>query len=200
MEYRELGRTGEKVSALCLGTMTYGEQNTEAEGHTQMDYALAQGNNFFDAAEIYPVPPKAETQGRTEAVIPKNEQIRREKYHQGDTVRAYITDVQLTTKGPQVILSRAAPELLERLFQLDLRIAPLQFKPVHIFFCKQRVFVAFYGELHRRSGGNAIHPVFIADMVSDEYSLCIGNSASAPERGEGLIFGSSGVETFIGAV
>ena len=69
MEYRELGRTGVKVSALCLGTMTYGEQNTEAEGHTQMDYALERGINIFDAAEIYPIPPKAETQGRTEEVI-----------------------------------------------------------------------------------------------------------------------------------
>jgi aryl-alcohol dehydrogenase-like predicted oxidoreductase len=51
MEYRELGRTGVKVGALCLGTMTYGEQNTEAEGHEQMDYALAEGINIFDAAE-----------------------------------------------------------------------------------------------------------------------------------------------------
>ena len=57
--------------------------------------------------------------GRTEAIIPKSEQIRREKYRQGDTVRAYVTDVQLTTKGPQVILSRAAPKFLERLFQLE---------------------------------------------------------------------------------
>jgi aryl-alcohol dehydrogenase-like predicted oxidoreductase len=69
MEYRELGRTGVKVSALCLGTMTFGEQNTEAEGHAQMDYALAAGINIFDASEIYPVPPKPETQGRTEAII-----------------------------------------------------------------------------------------------------------------------------------
>lgn len=69
MEYRELGRTGVKVSALCLGTMTYGEQNTETEGHAQMDYALERGINIFDAAEIYPIPPKPETQGRTEAVI-----------------------------------------------------------------------------------------------------------------------------------
>lgn len=69
MDYRELGRTGVKVSALTLGTMTYGEQNTEAEGHAQMDYAVERGINLFDAAEIYPVPPKPETQGRTEAVI-----------------------------------------------------------------------------------------------------------------------------------
>jgi aryl-alcohol dehydrogenase-like predicted oxidoreductase len=69
MRYRELGRTGVKVSELCLGTMTFGEQNSEAEGHAQMDYAVECGINIFDAAEIYPVPPKAETQGRTESII-----------------------------------------------------------------------------------------------------------------------------------
>jgi aryl-alcohol dehydrogenase-like predicted oxidoreductase len=69
MEYRELGRTGVKVSALCLGTMTFGEQNSEGEGHAQLDYAVEQGINFLDASEIYPIPPKPETQGRTEAII-----------------------------------------------------------------------------------------------------------------------------------
>ncbi|HEX5513324.1 MAG TPA: NADP(H)-dependent aldo-keto reductase [Gammaproteobacteria bacterium] len=69
MEYRRLGQTDLKVSAICLGTMTWGEQNTEAEAHAQLDYALAQGINFIDTAEMYPVPPKAETQGRTEAYI-----------------------------------------------------------------------------------------------------------------------------------
>jgi aryl-alcohol dehydrogenase-like predicted oxidoreductase len=69
MEYRELGRTGVKVSSLCLGTMTFGEQNSEADGHAQMDYALACGINIFDSSEIYPVPPKPETQGRTETII-----------------------------------------------------------------------------------------------------------------------------------
>ncbi len=58
-----------KVSALTLGTMTYGEQNTEAEGHAQIDYAVECGINFFDAAEIYPIPPRAGTQGRTEAIV-----------------------------------------------------------------------------------------------------------------------------------
>jgi aryl-alcohol dehydrogenase-like predicted oxidoreductase len=69
MDYRELGRTGVKVSRLCLGTMTFGEQNSEAEGHAQLDYAFDRGINIFDAAEIYPVPPKPETQGRSEAII-----------------------------------------------------------------------------------------------------------------------------------
>lgn len=69
MEYRKLGTTDLDVSAICLGTMTWGQQNTEAEAHQQMDYALEQGVNFFDAAELYPVPPLAETQGRTEEYI-----------------------------------------------------------------------------------------------------------------------------------
>ncbi len=69
MEYRPLGHTDIKVSAICLGTMTYGKQNTEAEAHEQMDYAVAHGINFFDMAEVYPMPPEAETQGQTERFI-----------------------------------------------------------------------------------------------------------------------------------
>ncbi len=69
MERRSLGRSGIEVSALCLGTMTWGEQNDEAEAHRQLDMALDRGVDFIDTAEMYPVPPKAETQGRTEAYI-----------------------------------------------------------------------------------------------------------------------------------
>jgi aryl-alcohol dehydrogenase-like predicted oxidoreductase len=69
MQYRPLGRSDINVSAICLGTMTWGQQNSEAEGHAQMDYALDQGINFFDTAELYAIPPKAETQGSTERII-----------------------------------------------------------------------------------------------------------------------------------
>ena len=69
MEYRQLGHTDIKVSTICLGTMTFGEQNSETEAHQQLDYALAHGVNFIDAAELYPVPPRAETQGRTEQYL-----------------------------------------------------------------------------------------------------------------------------------
>ncbi len=69
MEYTRLGDSELKVSRLCLGTMTFGEQNTEAEAHQQLDLALERGINFIDTAELYPVPPRAETQGRTEAHI-----------------------------------------------------------------------------------------------------------------------------------
>ena len=69
MEYRKLGRTDIEVSSICLGTMTWGEQNTEADAHEQLDYALANGVNFIDTAELYAVPTKANTQGSTEEYI-----------------------------------------------------------------------------------------------------------------------------------
>lgn len=69
MDMRKLGRTDLMVSACCLGTMTWGEQNSEAEGHAQMDYAMDRGVTFWDTAEMYAVPPKAETQGTTERII-----------------------------------------------------------------------------------------------------------------------------------
>ncbi len=69
MKYTTLGNTDIKVSKICLGTMTWGEQNSEAEGHEQMDYALDQGVNFWDTAEMYAVPGRAETQGATEKII-----------------------------------------------------------------------------------------------------------------------------------
>jgi len=69
MELRPLGRTDLRVSALCLGTMTFGRQNSESEGHEQLDYALSRGINFIDTAEIYSIPSRPETQGSTERII-----------------------------------------------------------------------------------------------------------------------------------
>jgi aryl-alcohol dehydrogenase-like predicted oxidoreductase len=69
MEFRQLGNSNLNVSALALGTMTFGEQNTEAEAHAQLDYAIAHGVNFIDTAEMYPVAPRAETAHRTESYI-----------------------------------------------------------------------------------------------------------------------------------
>lgn len=69
MQTRKLGRTDIDVSLICLGTMTWGEQNTEQEAFEQLDYATSEGVNFIDAAEMYPVPPRAETQGLTEAYL-----------------------------------------------------------------------------------------------------------------------------------
>ena len=69
MEYRTLGRSDLQVSALCLGSMTWGEQNSEAQGFAQMDCAKAAGVNFIDTAEMYPVPPRNTTYGATETII-----------------------------------------------------------------------------------------------------------------------------------
>ncbi|MEL7128288.1 MAG: aldo/keto reductase [Pseudomonadota bacterium] len=69
MENRPLGTTDLSVTSCCLGTMTWGTQNTEAEGHAQMDYALERGVSFWDTAEMYSIPPAPETQGNTERII-----------------------------------------------------------------------------------------------------------------------------------
>ncbi len=70
MKYNPLGRSGIQVSEICLGTMTWGSQNSEAEAHEQLDYAVGEGVNFFDTAEMYPTTPrKAETNGRTEEFL-----------------------------------------------------------------------------------------------------------------------------------
>lgn len=102
MQTRPLGDTGIDVSRLCLGTMTFGEQNSEAEAHEQLDRATAFGVNFIDTAEMYPVPPKAETQGLTEA-------------HVGSWLKARGTrdDVVLATKvtGPGLDHIRGGPRL-----------------------------------------------------------------------------------------
>ena len=69
MNYKKLGNTNLDVSTICLGTMTWGEQNTQEDGFEQMNYALDQGVNFWDTAELYAIPPKKNTYGKTEEVI-----------------------------------------------------------------------------------------------------------------------------------
>ncbi|MBG6110880.1 aryl-alcohol dehydrogenase-like predicted oxidoreductase [Flavobacterium sp. CG_23.5] len=69
MKYTTLPNTAIKVSKICLGTMTFGQQNSEAEGHAQMDYAFENGINFFDTAEMYSVPARQETYGSTEKIL-----------------------------------------------------------------------------------------------------------------------------------
>ena len=69
MNHKKLGKTDLKVSSICLGTMTWGEQNTQKDAFDQIDYAVEQGINFFDTAELYSVPMKPETRGRTSQFI-----------------------------------------------------------------------------------------------------------------------------------
>ena len=69
MKFKKLGTTDIDVSLICLGTMTWGTQNTEKDAFEQMDYAVSQGINFFDTAEIYSVPPTSDSYGKTEMMI-----------------------------------------------------------------------------------------------------------------------------------
>ncbi|SHN90641.1 Tas protein, an NADP(H)-dependent aldo-keto reductase [Bathymodiolus heckerae thiotrophic gill symbiont] len=69
IQYNQLGDSDLKVSNICLGTMTFGQQNTEKEAHQQLDYAFSQGVNFIDTAEMYPVPPRADTAFSTENIV-----------------------------------------------------------------------------------------------------------------------------------
>ena len=81
MLYKKLGHSNIKVSSICLGTMTWGEQNNQDEAFKQMDMAFDYGVNFFDTAELYPIPPSANTQGETSRIISKwiNEKKNRDK-------------------------------------------------------------------------------------------------------------------------
>jgi aryl-alcohol dehydrogenase-like predicted oxidoreductase len=69
MKYRKLGTTDMNVSVICLGTMTFGEQNSQLDGFELMDNAIERGVNFIDTAEIYPIYPKEETYGKSEEII-----------------------------------------------------------------------------------------------------------------------------------
>lgn len=106
MHYHQLGDSALNVSAICLGTMTYGQQNTEAEAHSQLDYAWAHGINFIDTAEMYPVPPRADTYTRTETIV-------------GNWLKHQVRDkVILATKvaGPRRAIEwiRGGPQALDR--------------------------------------------------------------------------------------
>ena len=81
MEFSKLGRTNLQVSKICLGTMTFGEQNNQEDGFEQLDYALERGVNFIDTAELYAVMPRKETYGKTEEIIGNwlNEKNNRDK-------------------------------------------------------------------------------------------------------------------------
>lgn len=121
MELRNLGRTDIKVTSVCLGTMTWGEQNTQAQAHEQLDYALERGINFIDVAEMYPVPSRAETQGRTEEYIGTWIEARknRDKYVLATKVtgRSGMTWV----RGGDVPLTRHTPAQIDEAVEKSLK-------------------------------------------------------------------------------
>ena len=102
MRYTSFGTTGWQVSRIALGTMTFGQQNTEEEGHHQLDYALERGINLIDTAEMYSVPPRPETQGSTERIIGTWNRARKRRH-----------DFYLATKiaGPAPMAAHIRPKL-----------------------------------------------------------------------------------------
>lgn len=104
MRYKSLGKTGIQVSVICLGTMTWGGQNSESEAHEQLNYAWDQGINFIDTAEMYPVPPLGETQGSTEKYIGTwlNKNKKREKIVLASKVTGPARDFKHIRNGPKL--------------------------------------------------------------------------------------------------
>jgi len=120
MQYTNLPGTNIQVSKLCLGTMTWGIQNTEAEGHEQMDYAVSKGINFFDTAELYPVPFDIDKHGDTEKIIgtwlKKNNN--RDKIIVATKIvgpRAFVSGVRETVNFSKKALEDALHKSLNRL-------------------------------------------------------------------------------------
>ena len=122
MIYSKLGNTDIEVSRICLGTMTFGEQNTEAEAHQQLDYAIEHGINFIDTAELYPVPPMEHTQGRTESYIGswfQNNPGKREQLILASKVAGPADWLPYIRKGPQLIRSHMEEALTQSLERLN---------------------------------------------------------------------------------
>ena len=180
MNYRELGRSGIKVSEICLGTMTWGQQNTQDEAFEQMDYAVAQGINFFDTAEMYPVPPIPETQGRTEEYIGEwFRQVGRRK------------DIILASKaaGPGHAHIREAQPLnrsgILSAFEGNLKRLQTDYIDLYQIHWPNRV-TNFFGKLgyeHSSEGGDAeIHEILstLAELVASGQVRAIGISNETP--------------------
>ena len=121
MDYRPLGRTDLKVSSVCLGTMTWGHQNSEAEAHEQLDYALGRGINMIDVAEMYPVPGRAETQGRTEQYIGTWIAARKNRDKYVLATKVVGRSGMVWTRDDAVNMTRHTPEQIDEAVEKSLR-------------------------------------------------------------------------------
>jgi aryl-alcohol dehydrogenase-like predicted oxidoreductase len=183
MEYRELGRTGVKVSRLCLGTMTFGEQNSEAEGHAQMDYALDCGINMFDAGEIYPIPPRPETQGRTEAIIGTWLATRnaRDKVMIATKVAGRGKMVWLRQDGSK---TRQSPAQIVEAVEASLRRLKTDYIDLYQLHWPDRPMRIFEGHdyLHLEGEGHPVHEILgaLGRLVTDGKVRFVGLSNETP--------------------
>jgi len=184
MEYRELGRTGVNVSALTLGTMTFGEQNSEAEGHAQMDYAAAQGINLFDAAEIYPIPPKPETQGRTEEVIGTWLQARKNRDRVLIATKVAGRSSKIDWLRNEKMLSRQSTEQIHEAVDKSLRRLQTDYIDLYQLHWPDRPMRIFEGLEYVRLPGES-HPIHeilatLGKLVTDGKVRFIGLSNETP--------------------
>jgi aryl-alcohol dehydrogenase-like predicted oxidoreductase len=183
MRYRQLGRTGLKVSELCLGTMTFGEQNSEAEGHAQMDCAVDCGINMFDAAEIYPVPPKRETQGRTESIIGTwlARQKKRDKVHVATKIAGRGTADWLRKDRSS---SRQSPAQIREAVEASLKRLRTDYIDLYQLHWPDRPMRVFQGLEYVHLDGDA-HPIpeilgALAELVREGKLRFIGLSNETP--------------------
>jgi aryl-alcohol dehydrogenase-like predicted oxidoreductase len=183
MEFRELGRTGVKLSRLCLGSMTFGEQNNEAEGHAQMDYALGCGINMFDAAEIYPIPPRPETQGRTEAIIGTWLATRnvRDKVMIATKVAGRGKMVWLREDGSK---TRQSPAQIMEAVEASLRRLKTDYIDLYQLHWPDRPMRIFEGHdyLHLEGEGHPVHEILgaLGRLVTDGKVRFVGLSNETP--------------------
>jgi aryl-alcohol dehydrogenase-like predicted oxidoreductase len=183
MEFRELGRTGVKLSRLCLDSMTFGEQNNEAEGHAQMDYALGCGINMFDAAEIYPIPPRPETQGRTEAIIGTWLATRnvRDKVMIATKVAGRGKMVWLRQDGSK---TRQSPAQIMEAVEASLRRLKTDYIDLYQLHWPDRPMRIFEGHdyLHLEGEGHPVHEILgaLGRLVTDGKVRFVGLSNETP--------------------
>jgi aryl-alcohol dehydrogenase-like predicted oxidoreductase len=184
MEYRELGRTGVKISRFCLGTMTFGEQNSEAEGHAQMDYAVDCGINIFDAAEIYPVPPRPETQGRTEEVIGTWLASRNARDKVMVATKAAGRSTKFNWLRKDGSLSRQSPAQLLEAAEASLRRLKTDYIDLYQLHWPDRPMRIFEGldYLHLEGESHPIHEILgvLAKLVADGKVRFVGLSNETP--------------------
>lgn len=184
MEYRELGRTGLKVSALTLGTMTFGEQNTEAEGHAQMDYALDQGINMFDAAEIYPIPPKAATQGATETIVGTWLASRKKRDQVLIATKVAGRSAVIDWLREKPTLARQTPEQMREAIDKSLKRLQTDYVDLYQLHWPDRPIRVFEGLEYRRFADDAhnIHEILdvLGEFVASGKVRFIGLSNETP--------------------
>jgi aryl-alcohol dehydrogenase-like predicted oxidoreductase len=184
MDYRELGRTGVEVSRLCLGTMTFGEQNSEAEGHAQMDYAFDRGINMFDAAEIYPVPPKPETQGRTEAIIGTWLAARKTRDKVMIATKVAGRGKMTWVRKNKAAATRQSPAQITEAVEASLKRLETDYIDLYQLHWPDRPMRVFEGldYLHLEGDGHPIHEILavLGKLVTDGKVRFVGVSNETP--------------------